>query len=86
MPAAALLIEHLDQLYTVAGPSPRAGRRQNEIAPIADGAAACDADGCVLAAGTNAHVRAAVAIDGSTRLIDGRGRSLVPVTFLRTRR
>ena len=41
-PTATLLIEHLDQLYTVAGPAPRAGRAQGDIAPIADGAVACD--------------------------------------------
>ena len=35
-----LLIEHLDQLYTCAGPAPRAGARQGDVSPIADGAVA----------------------------------------------
>lgn len=78
MPIAHLLVEHLDQLYTVAGAGPRAGRRQGDIAPIADGAVACDASGTILAAGTTADVRQAVQITAETTIVDGRGRSLVP--------
>ncbi len=78
MPDAALLLEHLDQLYTVAGAGPRAGQRQHDIAPIADGAVACDAQGRVLAAGTTADVRDLVNIDAATRVIHGHGYSLVP--------
>ena len=78
MPTASLLVEHLDQLYTVAGPGPRAGARQGDIAPIADGAVACSADGTIVAAGTTTDVRASATIDASTRVIDGRGHSLVP--------
>jgi imidazolonepropionase len=78
MAAAALVIEHLDQLYTVAGPGPRSGTRQNDIAPITDGALACDREGRVIAAGATTDVRAAVTIDTSTRMIDGHGRSVVP--------
>ncbi len=78
MSAAALLLEHLDQLYTVAGPGPRAGRRQGDIAPIADGAVACDAHGRVLGAGVTLDVRRTVKIDRHTHVIDGRGHSLVP--------
>jgi hypothetical protein len=44
----------LDQLYTVAGPAPRAGARQGDIAPISDGAVACDDAGIIVAAGTTA--------------------------------
>ncbi len=78
MNPAALLFEHLDQLYTVAGPSPRAGHRQSDIMPIAGGAVACDAHGRVLAAGTTADVRDAVVVDAHTRVVYGHGYSLVP--------
>lgn len=71
-----LLIEHLEQLYTVAG-GPRAGTRQGDIAPIADGAVAVR-DGLVVAAGTTADVRAQFAVTPDTTVIDGSGRSLVP--------
>jgi hypothetical protein len=73
MTAAALLLEHLDQLYTVAGPGPRAGRRQGDLAPISGGAIACDAAGRILAAGTTAEVRAAVTINDQTRVVDAHG-------------
>jgi len=76
-PTPTLIIEHLDQLYTVAGPGPRAGRDQGAIAPIADGAIAC-AGATILAAGTTLDVRAAVTAGASTRIVDGRGRSVVP--------
>jgi imidazolonepropionase len=78
MTHATFLIEHLDQLYVVPGPAPRAGARQGDITPIADGAVACDAAGVIVAAGTTAEVRAAVNVGDATRVIDGRGRSLVP--------
>jgi imidazolonepropionase len=74
---ATLLIEHLDELYTLAGPSPRAGARQGDVNPIPDGAVACE-NGRIVAAGTTADVRAAIAVDAHTTLIDGRGHSLVP--------
>ena len=72
-----LLIEHLDQLYTVAGALPRAGRRQGDIAPILDGAVACDGP-TVVAAGPTTQVRAQVALDAHTVVIDGHGHSMVP--------
>jgi imidazolonepropionase len=75
---ASLLIEHLDQLLTVAGPAPRTGPRQRDIAPIADGALACDDDGTIVAVGTTADVRAAISIMPRTTIVDGTGRSLVP--------
>jgi imidazolonepropionase len=74
---ATLLIEHLDELYTLAGPAPRAGARQGDVNPIPDGAVACE-NGRIVAAGTTADVRAAIAVDAHTTLIDGRGHSLVP--------
>ena len=75
---ASLLIEHLDQLITVAGPAPRAGRLQRDIAPIANGALACGEGGTILAVGTTADVRAAITVTPRTTVVDGTGRSLVP--------
>jgi imidazolonepropionase len=74
---ATLLIEHLDQLYTVAGPGPRRGRAQADSTPITDGAVAC-AGPTILATGTTMDVRAAVTIGPTTKIADGRGRSMVP--------
>jgi imidazolonepropionase len=74
---ATLLIEHLEQLFTVGGPAPRAGLRQGDHAPVADGAIACDG-ARILVAGSTSDVRAAVTVTASTRVVDGRGRSLVP--------
>src|SRR5262245_15727776 len=76
-PAATLLIQHLDQLYTVAGSGPRAGRAQGDIAPIADAAIAC-AGSTIIAAGSTVDVRAAVTVGPGTRIVDGRGKSMVP--------
>ena len=72
-----LLIEHLDELWPVAGPAPRAGRRQGDHAPVADGAIAC-AGATIVAAGSTAEVRRSVQTNEKTRVVDGRGRSLVP--------
>lgn len=78
MNAAALLFEHLDQLYTVAGSGPRAGDRQHAITPIAGGAIACDSHGRIIAAGTTADVRDAIIVNADTRVVYGHGYSLVP--------
>jgi imidazolonepropionase len=75
--AISHLIEHLDQLYTVAGSGPRSGARQGDITAIADGAVAWIGSHVVVA-GSTAQVRAAVTVDAQTHVIDGRGRSLVP--------
>jgi imidazolonepropionase len=72
-----LLIEHLDQLYTVAGTGPRAGARQGDIEPILDGAIACDGP-TIVSVGTTAEVRAQIAVTTETTVVDGRGLSLVP--------
>jgi imidazolonepropionase len=72
-----LLIEHLDQLYSVAGAGPRAGARQGDIAPILDGAIACDG-ATIISVGTTAEVRAQIAVTTDTTVVDGRGHSLVP--------
>ena len=60
----------------MAGPAPRAGARQRDIAPIADGAVAW-MDGRIVAAGTTSEVWSAVDLTGAT-VYDGSGRSLVP--------
>ncbi len=75
--AVTLLIEHLDQLYTVAGDGPRAGRRQGDIASVADGAVACDG-ATIVATGTTAEVRARITLSPQATVVDGRGKSLVP--------
>jgi imidazolonepropionase len=71
------LLEHLDQLYTVAGAGPRAGSRQGDVTPIQDGAVAWDG-ATILAAGTTAEVRAHIGMPAETTVLDGRGHSLVP--------
>ncbi len=73
-----LLIEHLDQLYTVAGPAQRARARQGDIAPIAAGAIACDDAGIIIAAGTTREVHALFGPKTAATVVDGRGQSLVP--------
>jgi len=72
-----LLIEHLDQLYTVAGTGPRSGGRQGEVAPTTDAAIACDG-AVIVAAGTTADVRARITLGADTVIVNGRGHSLVP--------
>ena len=72
-----LLVEHLDQLYTVAGAGPRAGSQQSDISPIADGAVACDGP-TIVAAGRTKEVRAQVGPAPAATVVDGRGHSLVP--------
>ncbi|HUL71896.1 MAG TPA: imidazolonepropionase [Vicinamibacterales bacterium] len=76
-PGSTLLIEHLDELYAVAGAAPRAGVQQGAHAAIRDAAIAC-ADDTIVAVGTTAEVHAAAPPRAGTRVIDGRGRSLVP--------
>jgi imidazolonepropionase len=76
-PVATLLIEHLDELWPVAGPAPRAGKGQGDHRPVRDGAIACE-DGRIIAVGATDEIRASVNVGARTRVIDGRGRSLVP--------
>lgn len=75
--AATLLIEHLEQLFTVAGAGPRAGRHQGDIAATPDGAIACDG-ATIVAAGRTSDVRAQITLAPGACVIDGRGHSLVP--------
>lgn len=72
-----LLIEHLDQLYTVAGAAPRAGRGQGDISAVTDGAIACDGP-LIVAVGRTEDIRAQIAPSAGTVVVDGRGRSMVP--------
>jgi imidazolonepropionase len=72
-----LIIEHLDQLYTMAGPAPRAGTAQGDVAPLTDAAIAVT-DDTITAVGSTTEVRAAVTCGPNTTIVDGRGRSLVP--------
>ena len=72
-----LVIEHLDELWPVAGKAPRSGPDQGNHAPILDGAIAC-AGATIVAVGSTAEVRKAVQSTAETKIVDGRGRSLVP--------
>ena len=76
-PRATLVVQHLSELWTVAGAAPRAGARQGDIIPIADGAVACSGE-TILAVGSTAEVRTQVSIDSATDVVDAGGRSLVP--------
>jgi imidazolonepropionase len=71
------VIDRLDQLYTVAGPAPRAGERQGDIAPISDAAIAWEGTR-VVAAGVRADVWKAVEGRRDLLVLDGRGKSMVP--------
>ena len=72
-----LVIEHLDELWPVAGMAPRCGPDQGNHAPVFDGAVAC-AGATIVAAGPTAEVRKTAQTTSATKIIDGRGRSLVP--------
>jgi imidazolonepropionase len=81
-----LLIEHLDQLYTCAGPAPRRGAAQADAGLVTDGAVLCDETGIIVATGPTADVRGRaeaarggrVERPGDVEVVDGRGKSLVP--------
>ena len=75
--AASLVIEHLDELWMVSGPAPLRGAAQGRHSAVRDGAVACDG-AQIVAAGPTDEVRRAVDPGPSTRVIDGRGKSLVP--------
>jgi len=71
-----LVIRHLRQLITCAGPAPRVGRAQGDAAIVADGAIACDGERIVYA-GPDAGLPRSIA-DGNHTLIDGHALSAVP--------
>ena len=72
-----LLIEHLDQLYTCTGTTARSGASQSDAGLVTDGAVLSDGP-TIIAAGPTADVRSRVTDPSAIRVIDGRGRSLVP--------
>jgi imidazolonepropionase len=72
-----LVIEHLDELWPVAGKAPRCGSDQGSHAPIFDGAVACSG-ATIVAVGSTSDVLKTVQLTAETKTIDGRGRSLVP--------
>jgi imidazolonepropionase len=74
---ASLVIEHLDELWIVPGPAPLRGAAQGRHQALRDGAIACDG-AQILAAGSTGDVGQTVTMGPSTRVIDGRGKSLVP--------
>jgi imidazolonepropionase len=77
--AAALLVEHAAELVTLAGPpGPRRGPAQAKLGIIADGAVAIGSDGRVLAVGPTHEIRAQVSLASTARVIDARGRAVLP--------
>ena len=72
-----LLIRHIRQLITCAGPAPRRGPAQREIPMIQDGAIAADG-GHVVFAGPDRDLPSALGSSPGARVIDGRPLSVVP--------
>jgi imidazolonepropionase len=72
-----LLIEHLDQLYTCIGTTARSGASQSDAGLVTDGAVLSDGP-TIIAAGPTADERSRITDPSAIRVIDGRGRSLVP--------
>jgi imidazolonepropionase len=72
-----LLIRHVRQLITCAGPAPRRGSDQRIAPIISDGAVAAD-DERIVFAGRDGDLPRAIAEAPGARTIDGRGQSVVP--------
>ncbi len=79
-PRASLLVEHAAELVTVADghPGPFAGPRQAELGIVRDGALAAGPDGRILAVGPTAAVRGAAEPAPGARVLDARGRCVLP--------
>ncbi|MHB1158970.1 MAG: imidazolonepropionase [Chloroflexota bacterium] len=76
---ATLLIEHVAELVTLAGPpGPRWGPAQGDLAIIQDGALAAGPDGRILAVGATPQVRASVGLAPDARVIDASGLAVLP--------
>ena len=78
---ATLLVEHAAELATVASPfgiGPLAGYAHADPGLVHDGAVAVGGDGRILAVGRTATIRDYVELDASARVIDARGRAVVP--------
>ena len=78
MPVAAdFLIEHADLIATCAGPAPRRGTAQAEIAPLTDAAIAAR-DGRIVYVGPQADLGAALRVTAGAVRVDARGCTVVP--------
>ncbi len=77
IPRADFLIDTADLVATCAGPSPRAGAAQGDIAAVAHASVAAW-QGRIVAVGPAAAVTRAIALEPGATVIDGRGRLVVP--------
>ena len=77
MTRADFLIDGADLVATCAGPAPRAGASQGDIASLATASVAA-LQGRIVAVGPAADVARAVTLDADATVIDGRGRLVVP--------
>jgi imidazolonepropionase len=72
-----LVLRHLRQLLTCAGPAPRTGRAQRDAPIVEDAAIAADGERIVFA-GADRDLPSHVAAAPAARVVDGRGLSAVP--------
>jgi imidazolonepropionase len=71
-----ICVRNIGQLVTIAGPKrPRVGAELRELGIIADAAMLIE-DGCIVAVGENAELKARIDVD--TRVIDAEGRCTTP--------
>jgi imidazolonepropionase len=74
---ATLLIRHCRQLITCAGPAPRRGREQGDVADVADGAIAAAGERLVYA-GPSGDIDAHVTVPPEAEILDASDCSIVP--------
>jgi imidazolonepropionase len=74
---ADFLIEHADLVATCAGPAPRRGARQHDIAPIVHATVAAR-NGVIVFVGPAAEASRVVSPTADAIVIDARGRTVVP--------
>ncbi len=77
MTAADFLIERADVVATCAGPAPKRGAAQGDIAAMA-GASVASFQGRIVAVGPAVDVAATLSLTPDATVIDGRGRTVVP--------